>query len=1077
MVRINPDPIYWKNIVSNSNDTIPDSEDLQKVIRPIIENLNNYKNKLRKNPSILDCYKRSLSVLEYYIEIFDLVEDPVDFRNKIKSQYFTNKEHIINKKKYEFEEILDSKNLVVCSELVHDKIEEEFSFNNVQCKIEFRPLKGDYVTIDIKTTEQESISKSLFSGKSILELVEDENTTVISQEENSRRSKRIKIRYFFPKENSMLIDSLNLKQFKIKVMPNTSVIEKKVKALLSLIERPSNYYLPLLKLFQKHDNPQNEFIFKQDLVGNDEWHYLNDMKYPGVEQQREFVNIALNTPDFALMEGPPGSGKTTTILEILHQFTKRGKKLLLVASTHVAVDNVLERIDSEREKNNELHIFPIRIGLENDVSGVAQDYLYERISEKETKRLLKNLKEIKPNQRTNAQKELIANLESGNNYLNDYILDLANVVCGTTIGILQYPDFRNVDFSINEPFDVMIIDEASKTTLQEFLVPALLAKRWIIIGDKMQLSPFTEEGEIKALWDRCNINNNFEKFHSDICLNCFLANKGNVIITSISSYENLYREQLNQLKEKDLIIINKQKDFSSLSKLLISLIAAKGAIIDYNFFNNNKNIELFIDALPLDLKIIIDNNIINEINRNLLPKLEKIMLIQQNRFNYYKQRNNSIKKSNVKYESWIDAITWRLNRIYELRHEIPNSENNNTYLDDIEELLPKWKLNEINDIEHNNNALDQIYSALRIKSYNLPNVKPQQNVKAILESLKQISNPKEFFEKIKNYQKSDNFSFSYLINEIIWYMLKMEDKDSKKQFIVEFIHQYPELFQDLLTYSVGNVVFDTLRIEFPSIIELLQEGLMVIPKYRNTVIYNCTIYKGYNAKMEFWRNREIKLEYQHRMHPDISKFIRENFYNGKQVKDPDGSNGTYNIIDKRYFTYRKNIRNFWINVNGAEQSDNNSPKNLKEIDEIYKEYCQFENWAQNNSNRENNGIWEVAILTFYKGQERALSEKFRNHFKSIQKYNFKDLKKNIKVSICTVDSFQGQEADVVFLSFVRTKNTGFLDSKNRLNVALSRAKYMQVLVGNKSFFSKERIKDKSPILYTLSNTVPEDYKV
>jgi hypothetical protein len=124
MVRINTDHIYWKNIASTSNDTTPDPEDLQKVIRPIIENLNNYKKKLRGNPSILECYKESLSVLEYNIEIFDLVEDSVHFLNKIKSQYFTNKEHIINKKKYEFEEILDSKNLVVCSVLVHDKIEK-----------------------------------------------------------------------------------------------------------------------------------------------------------------------------------------------------------------------------------------------------------------------------------------------------------------------------------------------------------------------------------------------------------------------------------------------------------------------------------------------------------------------------------------------------------------------------------------------------------------------------------------------------------------------------------------------------------------------------------------------------------------------------------------------------------------------------------------------------------------------------------------------------------------------------------------------------------------------------------------
>jgi hypothetical protein len=46
---------------------------------------------------------------------------------------------------------------------------------------------------------------------------------------------------------------------------------------------------------------------------------------------------------------------------------------------------------------------------------------------------------------------------------------------------------------------------------------------------------------------------------------------------------------------------------------------------------------------------------------------------------------------------------------------------------------------------------------------------------------------------------------------------------------------------------------------------------------------------------------ENKIGYQHRMHPDISKFIREKFYNGKQVRDPDGLMGLYNIIDKTIF--------------------------------------------------------------------------------------------------------------------------------------------------------------------------------
>ena len=45
-------------------------------------------------------------------------------------------------------------------------------------------------------------------------------------------------------------------------------------------------------------------------------------------------------------------------------------------------------------------------------------------------------------------------------------------------------------------FDYLIIDEVSKTPFQEFLVPALYAKKWILTGDIMQLSPFTDRDHI-----------------------------------------------------------------------------------------------------------------------------------------------------------------------------------------------------------------------------------------------------------------------------------------------------------------------------------------------------------------------------------------------------------------------------------------------------------------------------------------------------------------------------------------------------------------------------------------------------
>jgi ATP-dependent RNA/DNA helicase IGHMBP2 len=45
-----------------------------------------------------------------------------------------------------------------------------------------------------------------------------------------------------------------------------------------------------------------------------------------------------------LLHGPPGTGKTTTIIEIILQEVKRGSKILACAASNIAVDNIVERL-------------------------------------------------------------------------------------------------------------------------------------------------------------------------------------------------------------------------------------------------------------------------------------------------------------------------------------------------------------------------------------------------------------------------------------------------------------------------------------------------------------------------------------------------------------------------------------------------------------------------------------------------------------------------------------------------------------------------------------------------------------
>ena len=314
---------------------------------------------------------------------------------------------------------------------------------------------------------------------------------------------------------------------------------------------------------------------------------------------------------------------------------------------------------------------------------------------------------------------------------------------------------------------------------------------------------------------------------------------------------------------------------------------------------------------------------------------------------------------------------------------------------------------------------------------------------------------------------------NYLFVNCIW---DINSKDDPLPWILGLNACFPEFMTDLLTYQIGNHAFDTLRIEFPSIIELLQDGLMVEPKYRNSIIYNCTVYKGFEAKQEFWESRQIRLTYQHRMHSDISRFIRNNFYQGIQVLDPDGSNNTYCLDDERQFPFRSGPHNVWIHVRG-EEIKGRSYRNQEEVEQLYNFYCDFERWATNNprpkKNAKDDGIWNIAIITFYLGQQNEISRKFKQHFKpKIGKYNFKDEDHNIKIKICTmVDSLQ-ERSDLVLLSFVRTEAVGFLDSRNQLNVGLSRAKYYQALFGNVNFFKSNRVRKKFRILTELAENIP-----
>ena len=298
------------------------------------------------------------------------------------------------------------------------------------------------------------------------------------------------------------------------IRANTWPIRCQLQAIARLRDAPLSTHRPLLRLFEATDHARWNDV-RPTVIEESGWMILTETGRAGTAEQRRFVETALATPDFAFLEGPPGSGKTTAICELILQLVRQEKRVLLCASTHVAVDNVLERLMDDDAGHQGL-VIPVRIGDESKVSEPAKKWRLRQFVKTELKRLRGAYRKLgSPSPSQQAMGDALEGGGQRQSVIERVILDASNLVCGTSIGILQHPDLKsqtsarrtsaadaNRRHSIGS-FDVLIVDEASKTTFQEFLVPALHAKRWIVVGDPKQLSPYVDEDEMAVNLQAC----------------------------------------------------------------------------------------------------------------------------------------------------------------------------------------------------------------------------------------------------------------------------------------------------------------------------------------------------------------------------------------------------------------------------------------------------------------------------------------------------------------------------------------------------------------------------------------------
>lgn len=1036
------------DILENKDQDI--KKEIQKQIKEIKDKYNNLRKKIKKS------------------------------NKKQKDKNIENKEEIEKIAQNEKEEIskIDISSFYIER---NEKLKEEYIKDK---KIERDKKLKNFCIAKEKEIRQElepSIAQEKQSRKDELE-EEKKKEVEVTKEELSQR-----YFYIYFKIDDKKINDEELKNLNFLIYDNRAEkkkIERQEKALYSLYDGYVKNPFLASYFFEAEKLPENENEIQEIEYFSER---LND-------RQKEAVKRAVRSKGLFLLQGPPGTGKTEVIAEIAAQYIKQGRKVLISSETHKAIDNVFERLPKIPEiralrllpsstLTKETNYSPKKLvdnlyfnissvlnrkikqynnfkTMKNDFNDKMQDlkFRHKRLLElKESCKDIENKKkkfqqeisecDIEIQTKRSSKKRykdkksgyevLLSQIENGN--FNDEINNKRKILVSLNSDNYLYINYLNLEKikKIHE-LDIEQVEEEFK----------------LIEENEQKFSIESQKQELKS------------KIEKLVDPDTYLPLSGK-------------EKEVKKLQE-DLIRLknNEPEDNIDYSKYnIVSLVPA-------NEISTNKN-GIIKELMEIKLKI---NNFISEEREEIAPKIEELdakieNMIKEIADTKKKKDELSSKKEELENDnSYTDfkekgqVLKREIKRFFE-EFEIYEEYEENNFDDAIEIIEKKWK-----DIEINQGSLEE-ENKLKIPMY---------------ESICKYLADEKILEE-------DRISFTkkLFINANI-FGITCTSRDNFTEDAMEELREY-----NLGDVNIRNVGIDVVIIDEVSKSSFLE--LLISTLYGKTVIlvgdhrqlpplYDLKHLKENDFEnldptiINYQRNKEyqelyeksffkelfekipdsykIMLNKQYRCHSDIMD-VFNHFYktDGKKgleiglTNQNDIKQHGLLIKEKNKILIDPENHVYFVNCNEYESRNEDSSSIINEQEaEVVSKLLKLINEEYGNMLKKGDLVCEknrderksIGVICTYSDQAKQIKNKIKG-----EKFENFSKKREERLIINTVDDFQGDERDIIILSMVRNPkgrhNREFIDQFERINVALSRARCMLIIVGAQDFLSKTSI--------------------